>query len=363
LSTAEATIRELTIEAIDDLSIGCTILAAGGGGDPGVGSMMARAAVRDRGPVRIVTVDELDPDGLIVPCCMGGAPTVMTEKIPNGSEGATIRETYERLTGRTVVALMPLEMGGINALLPVAWAAHSDLPLVDADLMGRAFPHFEMCSPQVHGVSASPAVLTDERGQSVVFWASDNFWLERLLRSAIGTVGGSACIGAYAMTPEVAIGAVIAGTVSAAVRLGRAMRSLDVDPISIIARHRALRRLISGKIVDLDRQTGGGFVKGSMVIEGTGSDRGRLIRVEFQNENLIALEDGEPVAMTPDIITAVDLHTAAGITTEALSFGRRVTLIALESPTIWTTARGLELVGPRAFGYDFDFRGVEVDRD
>jgi DUF917 family protein len=163
------------------------------------------------------------------------------------------------------------------------------------------------------------------------------------------------------MTPEVARSAVIAGTVSDAVRLGRATSQLDVDPVSVISAHRPLRRLISGKIVDLDRQTGGGFVRGSMVIEGTGGDRGRLIRVEFQNENLIALEDGEPVAMTPDIITAIDIHTATGITTEALSFGRRVTLIALQSPAIWTTEAGLELVGPRAFGYDFDFRPIEPD--
>jgi uncharacterized protein len=292
---------------------------------------------------------------------MGGAPTVMTEKIPNGSEGKTIRETYERLTGRRVIALMPLEMGGINALLPIAWAAYSGLPLVDADLMGRAFPHFEMCSPQIFGEPASPAVLTDERGQSVVFWAADNFWLERLIRSAIGTLGGSACAGAYPMVRDVAKRVVITGTVTDAALLGRAMKSQDEDPINVIARHHVLRRLVVGKVVDLDRQTGGGFVRGSVVVEGTGPDRGRFVRVEFQNENLIAFEDGQPVAMTPDIITALDTHTASGITTEALSFGRRVTVVALKSPDIWRTAAGLELVGPRAFGYDFDFVGIGDD--
>jgi DUF917 family protein len=356
-----ASLTEIGIDDIDDLSVGCTVLAAGGGGDPLVGSMMARAAVRDRGPVPVVRVEDLDPDGLVVPCCMAGAPTVMTEKIPNGSEGMTIRDTFESLLGRRVVALMPLEMGGINGLLPVAWAAHSGLPLLDADLMGRAFPHFEMCSPQIGGVSASPAVLTDERGQSIVFHAADNFWLERLMRSAIGTLGGSACTGAYPMVPTVAARSVIPGTVSAAAELGRSMRAPHDDPIAAIAERHPLRRLIFGKVVDIDRRTGGGFVRGSAVVEGIGVDRGRLVRLEFQNENLVALEDGEPVAMTPDIITAVDLHTATGITTEALSFGRRVTLIALRSPSVWVTPAGLALVGPRAFGYDFDFRGIEAD--
>ena len=35
---------------------------------------------------------------------------------------------------------MPLEMGGINSLVPIMAAARLGLPLADADGMGRAFP-------------------------------------------------------------------------------------------------------------------------------------------------------------------------------------------------------------------------------
>jgi DUF917 family protein len=35
-----------------------------------------------------------------------------------------------------------------------------------------------------------------------------------------------------------------------------------------------------------------------------------------------------------------------------------VTVIALPSPPIFLTPAGLGYVGPRAFGYDFDFRSV-----
>ena len=43
---------------------------------------------------------------------------------------------------------------------------------------------------------------------------------------------------------------------------------------------------------------------------------------------------------------------------ETLRYGQRVSVIALPAPPILLTAKGLEHVGPRAFGYDLDFRAV-----
>ena len=44
--------------------------------------------------------------------------------------------------------------------------------------------------------------------------------------------------------------------------------------------------------------------------------------------------------------------------TELLRYGQRVTVIALPAPPILLTPKGIEHVGPRAFGYDLDFRSV-----
>ena len=71
---------------LEDIAIGGAILGTGGGGDPYVGKLMAQQAIKKHGPVRLVDVDEMDDDALIVPVCMMGAPTVMTEKLPQGDE-------------------------------------------------------------------------------------------------------------------------------------------------------------------------------------------------------------------------------------------------------------------------------------
>src|SRR5579875_3172668 len=117
---------------------GCAVLGAGG--DPRIGLLQALQATEECGPVLLVGLDELDEDALIMPCGMIGAPTVHIEKIENGSEGGRLRDHLERLTGRTVAALMSAEIGGSNGLQPISWAARIGLPVADADGMGRAFP-------------------------------------------------------------------------------------------------------------------------------------------------------------------------------------------------------------------------------
>ena len=76
--------RMIGVADLDDIAIGGAILGTGGGGDPYIGKLMAQQAIRKFGPVRMIEVDELDDDALVVPCAMMGAPTVMIEKIPQG---------------------------------------------------------------------------------------------------------------------------------------------------------------------------------------------------------------------------------------------------------------------------------------
>lgn len=368
MTALDAVCTHIDLTSLPALSLGCTVLAGGGGGDPRIGELMAMKAITEVGPVPVHSLDEFDDDALVMPCGMIGAPTVMIEKIPNGGEGRRIRETYEDLYGRPVAAVMPFEMGGINGVLPVAWAAYAGLPLLDADFMGRAFPELQMLTPHLHGMSGSPAVITDERMQSAVFRTRDNLWLEKLVRNCVASLGGSACGGLYPMTVGEARRPAIAGTVSAAVRMGEALREGgDDDPFDAIRRVSAATRLGRGKVADIERRTSGGFVRGSALIEGLGADKGRSFRLEFQNENLIVLEADRPLATVPDIITLLDTHTGHGIVTEGIRFGQRLEVVAFPSPEVWTTPDGLAAVGPRAFGYDFDYipvsqRAAEVRR-
>ena len=65
---------------------------------------MGLHAIRQNGPVRLIDLDQLDPDDLIVPGGMIGAPTVMVEKIPNGRECFAICDTLAKRLGHPAMA-------------------------------------------------------------------------------------------------------------------------------------------------------------------------------------------------------------------------------------------------------------------
>lgn len=353
------TSRLLEADLLRALSRGSAILGAGGGGDAHVTLLQALQATEDFGPVLLVDLDELPDDALIMPCAGIGATTVILEKFENGDEGGRLREQLQFVTGRQVAALMPIEIGGGNALLPITWAARIGLPVVDADGIGRAFPEIPMVTMHLAGISASPAVMTDERGNLLVFRTISSDWMERLERAAAVEFGGAASTALFSLTAAQARGATVRNSVSKAIRIGRAIAGAASSPVAAVIAEMGAFQLVTGKVLDVERHTTSGFVRGCVVIEGLGDDAGRLIRLELQNENLVALARGRVLASVPDLITVLDSETAEAIATEVIRYGQRVTVIAFACDPVWRTERGIAVAGPRAFGYEFDYVPVE----
>ncbi len=347
-------LTELTAADVPALAAGTAIFGTGGGGAVHTSQMVAEHALRERGPVPLVTVDDLGPQDQVILLSGIGAPTVGIEMLSAAHQVETLLRESERVLGRPVTTLMAAEIGGSNGVSPVGWASRLGLKLLDADGMGRAFPDAAMVSMNVAGLPCEFAVLSDVVGNVSVLRTVDLHWLERHAR-ALTIASGSICLGAhYPMTAATVRGAVVEGTVSAAVRVGHALLS-SPDPVRAVAAELGGSLLITGKITDLDRRTEGGFSRGSVTISGTGEDRGRLQRLELQNENLVVLEDGEVVVSVPDNVTVIDSETGHAITTEMLRFGQRVCVLAWAADPIWRSARGLELAGPQAFGYDLPY--------
>ncbi|MQF70128.1 DUF917 family protein, partial [SAR202 cluster bacterium AD-804-J14_MRT_500m] len=87
---------------------------------------------------------------------------------------------------------------------------------------------------------------------------------------------------------------------------------------------------------------------------------GEFLEIEFQNENLIAIQSGSILAIVPDLICIVDTETAEPITTEMLRYGFRVKVLGFPAPTQLTTPKALDVVGPAAFGYDMGFTPISI---
>lgn len=356
----------LTPADIEPLARGCAILGAGGGGEVMAGISAATEAIRDFGPVPLVPLADVPGDGLVMPLAEIGAPTLPGTPTTGGLEGGAdpvlVRDEVERVLGRPVTAVMPSEIGGSNGVLPVAWAARLGLPLVDADAMGRAFPEAQMVSFHVANRPVTVAVLADARGNIATVRPVDGPWSERIARAVCVAMGSSALMADYVMPAARVRGAVIEGSVTRALAIGHAIgraAATAADPVAALQRVLGATRLIIGRVVDLDRHTGGGFVGGGLTIDGVDVDEGRLLRVELRNENLVAFEDDEVRAVVPDLITIVDTLTATAISVESLRHGQRVCVLGWPCDPLWRTEHGLAVAGPRAFGYDLDYVPVE----
>jgi DUF917 family protein len=313
-------LRTVYAEDLEDIAIGGAIMGTGGGGDPYVGKLMAQQAIKQHGPVNLIDIDELPDEALVVPVCMMGAPTVMTEKLPQGEELINAFRALEQLLGRKIDAVLCGEAGGVNSTTPFVVAAMAGLPLVDGDGMGRAYPELQMVTFTMHGVSATPMVLCDDKGNSLVLETVSNAWTERLARAATVEMGGSALLAFYSMSGAVAKKAIVRGTLTLCSELGRTLREAKaghVDPVNAIVEKLDADVIFHGRIKDIERRTVGGFARGTARFDA---------------------ESGLPV------------------TADALRYGLRLKALAMPSNPQWLTPAGIELVGPRYFGYDTDYR-------
>lgn len=354
--------RMIDERALEDIATGAVILGSGGGGDPYIGMLMARQAIREHGPVRLVTLDELGDEDLVLPCAMMGAPTVMVEKMPGGEEVVHALQALARYLGTPAKATMSAEVGGLNAMVPIYAAARLRLPIVDCDGTGRAFPEVQMSTYTLHGISATPFAMADESGNTVLLETVDNRSTETFARPLTVAMGAVAMVAAYPSTVAQLKEAAVPGTITQVQRIGEAIRTArlkEADPVETVREAAGGFLLFEGKVGDVERRTEGGFSTGHAFVSGIARYAGQQLQLSFQNEFLGVRIDGAFVATVPDMITVLDLHTGQPITAEGLHYGYRVAVIGIPCTSKWRTPAGLRLAGPRHFGYEVDYLPVE----
>lgn len=349
--------KKLTLDNLDDLELGSAILGSGGGGDPYYPHIAARYFMEQYGPVSLISVSELGPDKLVMPIGFMGTCLVEMEKLPSSREFQIMFEVAEKNLGRKIDAVMPFEIGGGNAFIPITAAAQLGLPVVDADTMGRAFPEAQMSSCNLFNAQCSPGFVTDCLGNTAVIYASTAHMLEKIGRQVTVAMGSNNAFAMYPLTGAQAEKCVLHKTVSKAISIGavcREARKKGNDPLESILTQCKGVRIGSGKITDIDRAVSKGFLHGTVVIQ----NKTEKMELVFQNEYLVAKINGKIVATTPDILMLMEQETGTPIASEQLQFGLKVNLVALPAPSVWTTPQGLSLVGPRHFGYEVDYQPI-----
>ncbi|KFG83038.1 putative hydantoinase/oxoprolinase [Metarhizium anisopliae] len=361
------------------ISTGCAILGTGGGGPTYYEYLKSLQCLssNDKGRMRIVSPKSLRDDAVV---CLGtwyGSPSVINERIAAGNEIVDAIKAVNRIQHiETFDAVLADEIGGGNGLSALPVGAYFDVPVLDCDGMGRAYPTMYHITFSVYGHEMTPAVITDARGNAVVAMGVDSAKrLETICRNAAVELGLSCACGTNPISGAMAKSVAVPNTLSQSWYLGRAVhqarraKTSYTDAIFAVC---AGRVLFTGKIVDVQRHLDGGYTMGAVVLAPFAADErdaeskppqpndSHMI-IPFQNEYLYAAlcdEAGSPesqqvVATVPELISILG-HDGEAIGSQDLRFGLRVSVIALPAHPLWKTDAAMAIGGPAGFGLKMD---------
>ncbi|EFY86007.1 hydantoinase/oxoprolinase, putative [Metarhizium acridum CQMa 102] len=357
------------------ISTGCAILGTGGGGPTYYEYLKSLQCLsnNDKGRMRIVSPKSLKDDAIV---CLGtwyGSPSVINERIAAGNEIVDAIKAVNRIQHiERFDAVLADEIGGGNGLSALPVGTYFDVPVVDADGMGRAYPTMYHITFSVYGHEMTPAVITDARGNAVVAMGVDSpKRLETICRNAAVELGLTCACGTNPISGDMAKTIAVPNTLSQSWYLGRAVhqaRRAKTSYTDAIFDVCAGRVIFTGKIVDVQRHLGGGYTMGAVVLapftdaereaeSKAGAQPDKHMMIPFQNEYLYAAlcdeagsqESQQVVATVPELISILG-HDGEAIGSQDLRFGLRVNVIALPAHPLWKTKEAMAVGGPAGFG-------------
>jgi DUF917 family protein len=375
MRSSEVEMAQVNTETdVEDFLRGANFLSASGGGDPAVERADLLSDVEDGLDIGWTELARFDDDDLLFCSCYSGS--IAPESFADPSERAeglgggrvldrplvAAISLLERHLGVRCAGLISVEIGGINCGAILSAAARLGLPLVDADYSGRAIPELHATALELYAKRVLPFALADHFGNEIVVTASpSNAWTERISKHlALSSLGIIGC--AFAALPASEVRQIaVPETLSEAMRLGRAIREArerGADPVTAAADAIDGWVLFRGAVVGRDWQNTG-YMEGHHTIEGSGESSGHALEVWFRNETQVSWLDGEPWVASPDLIEFCDPHTAEPLVNTYLELGQEIAVVGRRRRDAFDSPGGLATLGPRHFGFEIEFRGIE----
>lgn len=354
-----------SIEDVEDFVLGATVLGTGGGGDPEEGLKLLREALKLRGRIDIVKLEELDRNStVVVPYYVGTiAPTAKTKKPIKISEPVEKAfEIMEETLGVKIKAVVASEIGGFNTPIAMYISAKLGLPIVDGDLLGRAAPELHQCTVHIFDIPMYPSVIVSETGNIILVKEySDIDDYEAIARYLSVLAGRFVAVVDTPLKLEEAEKAVVKESLTLCYNVGRAVRNARREgrnPIEAVVEALKGWKIFEGEIVEYKWRDESGFLVGEVIVEGLGNWSGRKFKSWIKNEHIIGWIDDKPAVMPPDLIAFLR-DDGEPLTNTVLKEGMKVNVVACKAPEVWRCKRGLELFGPRHFGFNLDYTPVE----
>lgn len=268
--------------------------------------------------------------------------------------------------GQEVKALIRSEAAGATTTALLV-AASKGIPTIDAGITGRAVPEVQQSIPWINGIASIPTAIITRWGDEIIIKdAVDEYRVEDLSRAIAVASGGDATITMTPMSGEQIKQGAIPGNLSEAMLFGKTVREArqrGEDPIAALLAVTNGYKLFQGIVTKSDERGDRGFNWVDVEIEGINEYKGSIYKIFVKNENIIAWLDDAVDVMSPDYIYNLNPKTGESIT-GGIGYGgyplnEEVVMIGLPAHEQWRNRKGVELIGPKHFGFDFEYIPIE----
>jgi DUF917 family protein len=364
--------KKLEKQQLHDLLLGAAIVGTGGGGSLDRGLEIVNDAFADGCEFLLADMDDIPDEsvvgtpygcGSIGPLCENIKEEYeKMEKIDTTAEVAAVR-TIENYLGESLYGVMATELGGSNTAVAFEAGARLGKPVIDADPAGRSVPCLQHSTYYLNDLPIYPMAVANVLGDTfIINKATSDERAESLTRAAavasynhVGVVDHVAKWGTLKNN-------VLKNTLSMCLSVGEIARKAQEKGENYakdVSEFLDGKVIFEGNIVDINWEDRDGFTFGDMNIEGKGSCEGDNLKIWFQNENIISWKNGEIFITVPDSINIVDNEKNMPLLNPFGEKGMEVTVFAIKAFEEWRSEKGLEVFGPKFFGYDIEYKKME----
>lgn len=364
-------------QEVEDFVRGCTFYGTGGGGLPSNGIDSLMTELEKGNEVGWVDISEIDDNAMTACPFLMGSIAPHTPEVEKEMEGFGLTKCVNKekvrlgkavaelakYTKTKIDAVVPIELGGANTPGPLAAGILNGVPCVDGDYTGRAIPEIPQTTPYIAGKVLWPVASVDEFDNVCFIDKAINYrMVERIGKLIASGAYGLAGQAGFLMSGKEMKETIIPGTLTECYEVGKMIREArekNLNPVDEILKNLNGWLMAKGTVTRKDTEDKLGYYWGIHTISGSDDFAGNTYKIWFKNENHVMWENDVPVITSPDIIVVVNAKTGEPYANPILAIGDEVCVIGLKAREIFKSERGIGILGPRYFGFDFDYIPIE----
>jgi DUF917 family protein len=360
-------VRILSYQDMEDLISGATILGCGGGGNPETSKAMVTEVFEKGKNFSLLDPKVLRDDSWV--CILGhvgGGIEQRERDLVKNLERVwkhPISIASKALANYLNIefdAYLPSEIGAGNTVTPMYIAALEGKSTIDGDAAGgRAKPELIISTTHLLEIPITPLTIATHYGDLFILKKSmSDDRVESLCRYLSRISDGRVAVARCPTRGGQILKAIHPYSISLAINAGKTIREKKEDPVGALIKILNGAKRFEGYLESFYREERDGFMWGDIIIKGGKDFDGESFKIWFKNENLIGWRNGRVDITCPDAIIIVDSINGEGLYNWGNDFyrGREVTIIGMKSIEVWRSARGLEIFGPKHFGFDYSYK-------